>query len=349
MRTYLPYVVLAALALSGGTAKAQAPRPVPAADTTGSTERARALMKQGIEALNRGDAVSARRALKESFELRNSYDSAGMLGQAEMELGAFTGAATHLTYCLEHFPTGESRELYQQVDKALAEALKKVARLSVTTNVDGAEVFLKDVSLGTAPAHAFVDPGRHTIRVVHSDGRSEQRSLAATAGQKEVVAVEFADADAAPPAVESASPPAATPSEPAARGGLHAGHASLLIGGALTVGAGVATLVFALEGRASGDRAATRVEEALSSSGNENPCAGAAPAAQCAEIDDALDARSSAYTGATVSLVATGVLAASTAIVTYLLWPDSKGGEASLKFVPRATATSGGLWISGQF
>src|SRR4029078_1788111 len=69
---------------------------------------ARELLQQGIAAIESGSFESARQTLLEAWKLQRSYDVAGALGQAELELKRNRDAAEHLDYSIRDFPPSES-------------------------------------------------------------------------------------------------------------------------------------------------------------------------------------------------------------------------------------------------
>lgn len=104
-----------------------------------------------------------------------------------------------------------------QVQKELSTLAQRVAKLSVETDVPGAEVFIDDISVGTTPLSApvVINSGIRRVGVRHPDYLPQSRRLSIAGGAQE--SVKFALADRASAATDVAVLPpgsAANPSAP---------------------------------------------------------------------------------------------------------------------------------------
>jgi hypothetical protein len=344
---FLPLSMSLVLSLSA-TALAQSEERAPVGELESSRARARQLFEKGGVAFDARRLEEARVALAESFELHPSYDTAGLLGQTEIELGLYPKAARHLDYCLRHFPTGENLELLERVRVGFSAVQNQVGTLRIQVSPPGAEVSLDGVSIGSAPLEAkvFVEPGKHLVRATRAGMAPVERAIAVRRGDEEVVTLDLtAEGSAAP--VESPAAPAAV--EPTSAPVTSAAMAernwlpAYVLGGVT-----LASLVTSLAFRAS----ASNEEDEVERLGGEVPdegCAGTAASGKpCQDLAAAVDRHDQKAGFANVALVVAGVGAAATAgyITFVLLEPnESVPVKASVGFA----GASGGLFVSGRF
>ncbi len=313
-----------------------------------SRARARQLFEKGGAAFDARRLEEARVALAESFELHPSYDTAGLLGQTEIELGLYPKAARHLDYCLRHFPTGENLELLERVRVGFSAVQNQVGTLRIQVSPPGAEVFVDDVSVGTAPLEAkvFVTPGKHLVRAARAGKNPLERAILVQKGDEEVVTLDLTVEEGAAPAESPAAPAVAEPSPaPAA---MTATEERTWVPAYVLGGVTVASLVTSLVFRASASNEAEEVDR-LGAEAPESGCVGeAASSKPCVELADAVDRHDQKADFANVALVVAGVGAIATAgyITFVLLEPnESVPVKASVGF----TGASGGLFVNGRF
>jgi hypothetical protein len=127
--------------------------------------RARVLLREGIDAFKAGKNEEAATALSGAWAIRQTYDVAASLAQAELALKRYRDAAEHLDYCVSHFSPMDSEQKLQQVKAGLDDAKTHVATLKVSVDRAGAEIHIDARVVGTSPlaASVFVEPGAHTL------------------------------------------------------------------------------------------------------------------------------------------------------------------------------------------
>src|SRR5688500_3293923 len=152
IRNWAATCAMCAVIVACPTAYAQQPsQPAPDADRAMLAQRCRELFTQGFEAINASEFERARQLLTAALSDCPSYDVAGALGQAELELKRYRDAAEHFDYAISTFPPGESRELLAKTKEGLERAKKHVATLRVAVNQPGAEILIDDRRVGTSP------------------------------------------------------------------------------------------------------------------------------------------------------------------------------------------------------
>ncbi len=342
----LAYLTLVcALCLASGK-PALAQTPAAEGSLGGDRARARQLFEKGGAAFDARRLEEARVALTESFEIHPSYDTAGLLGQTEIELGLYLKAARHLDFCLRHFPTGENLELLEQVKVGLSAVQNQIGTLQIQVNVAGAQVFVDDESVGTTPLQTkvFVQPGKHLVRASSTGKQSAERAVLVGRGAEEVVTLELAAEASEAVAETSPATAKAEPTKPpvSSEASPERNWVPAYVLGGVTVASLVTSLVF--RSMASSD------EEEVEQLGGEVPpggCSGAS-SRECQALADAIDSHDQKASVANVALVVAGVGAAATAgYVTYTLLQPSE--SQPVKASVGLNGTAGSLFVSGRF
>jgi PEGA domain-containing protein len=129
--------------------------------------KARQTFKEGIAAFDRRDFEAARVAFLQTFALKPTAPVVRRnLGLAEIYSGHYLEGARRLGRVIHTTDEGSS------VDRArMVESLKKaeahLERVTVEVNVEGAEIQIDDVDLGTSPLPFawYLEPGSYDVRV----------------------------------------------------------------------------------------------------------------------------------------------------------------------------------------
>ena len=175
----------------------------PAADAASADDnsRLRALFREGVKAFEQGKNEDAARILSEAWAIRQTYDVAASLAQAELQLKRYRDAAEHLEFGLSHFAPVESEQTLEQMRAAFAEVKTHVATLKIKVNHPQAEIQIDGRALGatalTAPQ--FVDAGVHTVQA-SSQGENASVVISVEAGSEYPVELRLDAASAPDPA-----------------------------------------------------------------------------------------------------------------------------------------------------
>ncbi|WP_437956491.1 hypothetical protein WME76_34545 [Sorangium sp. So ce119] len=145
---------------------------VPATSRAG--ERAAQLYREGNQFYDEGRFAEAEARYQAAWDLQQSFDVAGNLGNVELEVNQPREAAEHLLYALDTFPLGEKLEKRTFLQKRLAEAKSQVGTLWISVNVDDAEVLIDGKLIGQSPldTQVFVDPGKRTLEARRAGART---------------------------------------------------------------------------------------------------------------------------------------------------------------------------------
>lgn len=315
-----------AAAPAAAPASASAPDPASAASTAQSPgDRAAQFYKEGNALYDQGKYKEAEAKYQAAWDIQQSFDVAGNLGNAEMLIGQPRDAAEHLSYALHTFPLGGTPEKKKFLQDRLIEAKQQIGTLRIKVNVDRAEILIDGKRIGESPLlePVFVLPGERNI-VVRRGALKVTKSILVAKGSSQDLSVTL---DAGP--------------KPA-----------ILIAGGAVAGAGIISgVVFALlsNGKASDGDA---IHDQLAATGGEGACTQAGNQARCDELlgvreDQALLANVSAWSfiGGGLALVGTGVYWLVTASEPAPIATPSRG----LRAVPVVTAQGAGLMLGGSF
>jgi hypothetical protein len=123
------------------------------------------LFRTGVAAFEAGRDEEAVKILSQAWAIRQTYDIAGALAQAELSLKRYRDAAEHLNFGIDHFVPGDSEQTLEHMRAAFADVKTHVAALKISVDHDGAEVRVNDRAIGVSPlpAPAFLDPGAYTL------------------------------------------------------------------------------------------------------------------------------------------------------------------------------------------
>ncbi|HEX2673606.1 MAG TPA: PEGA domain-containing protein [Polyangiaceae bacterium] len=193
------FTVGAALSCAGAMPSVCLAAPATAdATSADDNSRLRALFRDGVKAFEQGKNEEAVRILSEAWSIRQTYDVAASLAQAEIQLKRYRDAAEHLEFGLSHFAPVESEQTLEQMRAAFADVKTHVATLKIQVNRPGAEIQIDGRALGASALTApqFVDAGVHTVQA-SSHGENASVVISVDAGGEYPVELRFNAASAA--------------------------------------------------------------------------------------------------------------------------------------------------------
>jgi hypothetical protein len=129
-----------------------------------------------------------------AYELAPDYRLLYNIAQAKLQLQDYLGAAQSYEGYLAEGGSAIAGERRTAVEGELAALRERIARVSVTVNRDGADIYLDDVKIGTSPlAGTFVtNVGRHRLSARAPDGATDARIVDVAGGDISEVALELA-------------------------------------------------------------------------------------------------------------------------------------------------------------
>jgi len=216
------------------SAPAQAPAPAPVDPIA---EEARAHHRRGLELYDEGDYRLALVEFERAYAIGKSFKVLFNIGQVHYQMASYARARVALERYLAEGGANIPEKRRADVAKDLAALRQRTATLSVTVNVEGAEVTIGDLVLGTAPLEkAIVDAGTFRVQASRPGYLPKARVVTLAGGDVEAVHLELAPMTAGVVvAPESAGLPGAAVASWIVTGVLFAG----------AVGTGTATLAAA--------------------------------------------------------------------------------------------------------
>ena len=305
--------MLLAASLVGSVLRAR-PQASHAAPPDAPREEARERFKRGVQLYGDGDFRAALIEFRRAYEVMPNYRLLFNLGQTSAQVQDHAAALRYFESYLSEGGTEVPAARRKDVEAEIEKLRVRVAQLRVKVNVDGAEVLVDDVAVGTSPLKdaLLVSAGRRRITAQKSGLPAVTRSVDLAGGDKSDLVLELTDDKATPappkpavaPAPTTLPPPAAppvapTPPPPAAPTSQSMGTPFWASLGATVVLAGGATVTGILA-KSSQDKLDTKLAARGSSHG------------------DIEDARSSTHTLALVTDILGGAAIVGAGFTTYL-------------------------------
>ena len=199
--------ILAAVTLVGtlhGTVRADA------------DDEARARYERALSLYEDGVYDAALVELRRAYELRPSYKLLYNIGQVRLALKDYAGALEAYQQYLRDGGGQIPAARVETVQKEMARLEQRVARLDVQVDVQGADVSIDDVSVGTSPLAGplLVNSGTRRLTVRHPDYPEQTARVSIAGGEQK--AVPFSLAGRPPEAHATATQPEAKPAADAA-------------------------------------------------------------------------------------------------------------------------------------
>jgi hypothetical protein len=306
-------------------------------------ENAKAMQtfKEGIAAFDRRDFEAARVAFLQTFALKPTAPVVRRnLGLAEIYSGHYLEGARRLGRVIHTTDEGSS------VDRArMVESLKKaeahLERVTVEVNVEGAEIQIDDVDLGTSPLPFawYLEPGTYDVRVSKAGFQTYTETRQARAGNAQHLRIGLKPVEPLAPVVAAA--PVHEPEPPPAPEVDRSGPNTwvLVAGSVVTAGslaAGVTLTLFAADNADKVHQLGVELA-GVDCRGSSNP--------QCQELSDAAAAHDNQVRWAAVSFALGAAAGVSTLV--YALLASSDGGHPTAAAAPLIDPRSIGFFVAG--
>ncbi len=233
----------ALFALHGATAYAE---PSSAAPSSEAVDQAREHFQRGVEFYKEQSFDAALAEFTRAYELAANYRVLYNLGQVQLERHDYVAALKFFRGYLDAGGAEIADQRREQVERDVSTLKARVAQLQIKCDVDGADVLVEGVSVGTTPMSAalLLNPGVVHLSVRKPGYASETRSFTLAGSEAKELSIALR-AEGTGPAEPSAKPaqPAPVSAPPVVAEHSHAPvWVSLGITGVLAVGAGVFAL-----------------------------------------------------------------------------------------------------------
>jgi hypothetical protein len=175
-------------------------------------EDASSHFEQGVAFFKDGDFEGALVSFKRAYELSPEYRVLYNLGQTSRELRDYASALENFERYLAEGGNEIEEARRKRVEGWITELKPKVARLTIKTNVAGAEVTVDDLSRGKTPLEGalIVNAGRRKISLVKSGYATVQRIVEVAGTQPVSLDLELVPLDSQAPVPTGIANPSAS-------------------------------------------------------------------------------------------------------------------------------------------
>jgi PEGA domain-containing protein len=291
-----------------------------AADDT--SQRVAELYKQANALYDQRKLAEAEVLYLQAWNLKKTYDLACNLGAIELDLSKPRAAAEHLAYALREFPAGGKTSAREQIEGRFKKAREQVGALRVRVSAPNAKMVVAGRAAGSSPLadELFVEPGSVTVEATLPGYETAQQTVQIEKGSAVDVSLTLEHAKRSP-------------------------IPAFVIGGVgvVALGLGASFIGIAESNRSTAKTLSNETNHAC-------PISNPSPQGKCKELADAASNEDTFGNIGVVSLVVAG--AAAVGVATYLLWPaprDEPASARTIRVLPTASTTGGGLFVMGSF
>lgn len=162
-------------------------------EATEATEKARTRFFQGVELYKEGSFEAALAEFKQAYRLNPSYRVLYNIAQTHFELHDYVNSYLTLKDYLQQGSNDISASRRSQVDELNQKLEKRIARLDISCNVDGAEVRIDDIATGNTPlaASVLVNAGPRRVSVVKAGYPVAARIVTVAGGDQVKVKIDM--------------------------------------------------------------------------------------------------------------------------------------------------------------
>jgi tetratricopeptide (TPR) repeat protein len=151
------------------------------------TNKAATRFQQAVELYREGSFEGALAEFRKAYQLSPSYRVLYNIAQTQYALHDFVGAYKSLTQYMNEGRGEIAADRRVQVDDMSAKLAERIAHLHITTNVEGAEIRVDDIIIGTSPLSELVPVNVGSRKIsVHSSGAPVANQVITVAGKERV-------------------------------------------------------------------------------------------------------------------------------------------------------------------
>ncbi|AUX34668.1 MULTISPECIES: hypothetical protein [Sorangium] len=308
--------------------------------------RAAQIYSVGVAAAREGRWPEAYAAYLEAWTLKQHFQIAANLAQAELKLGKHRDAAEHIAFFLRE-AEGVSERDRARARRMLDEAKAKIATLTLIVSRERATVLVDGAPAGTSPLgrEVYVEPGQRTLEARLQGERPAKASVTLAPGASQAVELRFAERAAPAPAIQARTPPQRPP--PAADRGAAGPSVALVAAGGAATGLALGTAVLL---RVVADRSARSGSDAAVPGADSCYARGAESlgGARCREVHRRRLEAARLYDASAGVFAAAGVLGAATVGYALLGWLRADG-RPPVTTAPVALAPGAGISLNTRW
>jgi len=165
----------------------------PASAQDDATDKARTRFFQGVELYKEGSLEAALAEFKQAYQLNPSYRVLYNIAQTYFDLHDYANAYLTLKDYVQQGGDNISATRRTQVDELSQKVEKRIARLDIGCGVDGADVRVDEISVGTTPlaSPVLVNAGPRRVSVIKVGYPGVARIVTAAGGEQVKVKLEL--------------------------------------------------------------------------------------------------------------------------------------------------------------
>jgi tetratricopeptide (TPR) repeat protein len=177
------------------------------ADNRALLEKARANFHQGVQLFNEGSFEAALAEFHKAYQLGPSYRVLYNIAQTYFELHDYVSAQRFLKQYVQEGGSEIAAARRAEVDELSRKLDERIAQLEIVASVDGADIRVDDISVGTSPlaAPVRVNAGPRRVSAVKPGYAVASRAVTVAGTEKAKVTLEIAELGPNPPAEQSAT------------------------------------------------------------------------------------------------------------------------------------------------
>lgn len=212
--------------------------------TPEEVERAGKHFERGLELYQEGEYALALIEFERAYDLVPDYRVQYNVGQVSIQVARYARALSALNNYLEDGGELIPEERRAEVEKDIEMLKGRTAKVAITSNIDGAEIVVDDLVIGTTPMDdpALLDAGVHRIEVRHTDYQTKRDQVTLAGGDSIDLSFELVPVEK-PEVVVIEKPgerqPSPGPMRPQEQADFTVPTIAWMTTGALAVGAGV--------------------------------------------------------------------------------------------------------------
>ena len=169
---------VATTTLTAGSGDAAAQQP-----TATQRDEAKRRFQSGLELFKEGNYQASLVEFKRAYEIAPNYNVLYNIGQVYFQLQDYVNASKYLNQYLDEGGKRITPQRRQEVEGDLDKLKGRIAQVTVTVNVTGAQITVDDQPLGQSPIGqpSLVSAGRRTFTAA-KEGRQTVRKVVEVAG-----------------------------------------------------------------------------------------------------------------------------------------------------------------------
>lgn len=301
-------------------------------------------IKEAREAFVRGDVAAAYERYLAIWATNKSGRIAGLLAQAEVELGRCADAIRHLDLAIADPPADGTEDVLRLLRGWRAQCESRVQQVTVSGVEPGTDVVVDGEVVGQAPLPSAImlDPGLHQIEARRAGETVATASVNARAGATQVLTLPASQPPPSSSGISSSS--SASPYVPSSPPALerkppmwpaYVGGGVFLVGLATGVGFHLAA-----------ESKESEVEDHLDEL-TPNSCGGASQPARCRDLADAVSAHDSRRLWSDIGTGA--AIVAGVATASYVIWAHLQSPKTTVSASVGPRGDGGVVLVHGRF